>query len=122
MINNKKKLVAVELSVAGKLTNITGRCLGFITPKEYANIVKDIGVANKLMTVETKQLSEICELAKQGSMKDFRFVLAIKTVDDKNVIGKKLLISEEVAFASQICTDNELSLSADNTYITIKEA
>lgn len=75
-----------------------GRCLGLINDEECATLLKREGEPKKLFTSRTVMLEELSKVDTPAEIKGKRLVFAVDKINDKAVVGRKLLITERLDF------------------------
>lgn len=112
MGTNAKKIVDVDVYITGE-TDISykGRCLGMLTPEEYAGLIEFPELRKKLLTVETKPLDDISQIEKIDGM---RIAVAVKERNGKIVNRPTLFITEELDLITSVMTTDTLTINGSN--------
>lgn len=113
----EKRFVTVETD--GGITYY-GRMLGLIDDAEFHKIITDRKMQNRTYSVETKHLEDVVdEYIELGGL---RLVVALKKIDDKDIIEKWLFISEKLDMISYISTDKKVGIQGmKDEYLIITE-
>lgn len=90
---SKQQLIELQTEVDGQEMKFTGRFLGFIKDDEFNALVKNVDkVANRIESKATQPIVEVA--SKFDEIVGHRLVMTVRKVDDKNVQGKQLFITE----------------------------
>jgi len=109
----------VEIYLENDKANYEGRCLGFVTPEEFAALVTATDLRKKLFTVATTSLADIAAL---DNVNGLRLALAVTKQNGNNLIGKKLLITDAFEYVSTFKKDAEfLSVNCKNSYMILEQ-
>lgn len=112
MATSSKKIVDVNVYITGESDiNYTGRCLGLLTPAEYAGLIEHPELRKKLYTVETKSLDDI---SKVDNIAEMRLAIAVKERNGKPVVRPTLFITEELDLVTSVMTTDTLTINGAN--------
>ncbi len=94
-----------------------GRCLGYLTPEEYAAVVHDIKLRKKLIDVRTISLKNLFYQGGKSSIdkKGYRLAIVTNKNHNDNDIKRKLIVSSPLDYISKFCVDTFI------TYVTEDE-
>ena len=111
---SKKKRININIHVSED--NISkgyqGRLLGLITGKEFNTLLKSKRLQIKFLTTESISISDIGD--NYGSLGGLRLVVAVKKIDDKEVI-KQLFVSEPLSTVNHYYpVKREISFTTEN--------
>jgi len=99
-----------------------GRLLGWVTPAEFERIMTLDGLQNKLYTVPTMPLMEAAKRDDNDGIEDLRLALAIHSVDEETVVGKKIFLSASAEYISSLVEDgSEVQIIGKNAYYLLSE-
>jgi hypothetical protein len=119
IMGEPKKFIKVEICSNSKEFEYVGRCLGLVTPEEYAGIVDKSDLRNKISTVGTTSLKDIGSL---DEVKGLRLVMTIKSKGDVNINKKSLFVSEPLEHISQFKANDEVTLVGESgTFMFVTE-
>lgn len=97
-----------------------GRLIGLINDKEFAAIIANKELQKKCYTSGTMSLSDIVD--HHEKLDGYRMVIAIRKVDNNNVIGNKLLITERLSLVSYLDKDKTAGITGENgAYMMVEE-
>lgn len=117
------KLIELTIDAPGDQRKYTGRFLGFITDDEFNALVqrddKSRELAHKIESKETKPLTSVCSAL--DDVTDYRLVMTIKKINDVNVQGKKLFISEKLNYISNVGGETATIIASSGECIEIEE-
>ena len=114
-----KKYVSVTVFGTGASEiEYSGRCLGLLTDKEYADIVGNALSRRKLYTVET---TPIRDLLRVDNVEGLRLAIAIKSKNAAAAKKQAVFITEPIDFVNTVLSCTEIALSTSKSYITIAE-
>lgn len=115
-----KKVVEIEVYNNGNPLCYEGRLLGCISEKEYLATIGSEELQKKMLSVETTPCMAIADI---DNIEDLRLVLAIKKKNNKEVLGKKLFITEPIDFVSNIVDTRDITLvGKKGSYIVVTES
>lgn len=98
----------------------TGRLIGLINDKEFAAIIGNKELQKKCFTSGTMSLTDIVD--NHEKLDDYRMVVAIKKIDDENVIGNKLFITERLSLVSYLDKGKSAGITGENgAYMFVEE-
>jgi len=98
-----KKYVTVDLYEENR--SVTGRFLGMIDDKEFATILNNRKLQNKLFSAESKPIADIETM--DTDIDGLRILIAVRKIDDKDTLRKTLFISEPLEMVGHAATTNQ---------------
>ena len=119
-MESKKKTVVIELFDNKKqVLTYEGRCLGLMTPAEYAALIEQPKLRSKLWTGETVPIGAISEI---NDVSDLRLVMTLKKRGSVEVFKKVLFISEPLDIVCHVAKDKtDISFNTKSFYGTLTE-
>ena len=98
-----------------------GRFLGFLKDDEFNAICQSKTAAGKIESKETKPLIEVCQ--KHDELIGHRLVMVVRKIDGKNIVGKKLFVSERLSFISMVEPNKKRAVfvSENETNLVVEE-
>ena len=127
MIGMVKTRVKVEFFGTNRPPIYKGRLLGLINNKEFASILTDKDVANKVFTSETKDLDSILDLVSDigtPAGKDWRIVISVREIDDDNIYTARLLVTDILTSFDYFSNEKKtlgISMGGGDSWIKITE-
>jgi len=97
----------------------TGRFLGFLKDDEFNALTQNKKVAHKIESRETKNFTDVCSV--NDELEGKRLVMAIKKIDGKGIVGKKLFVTEKLDYITQVIGDEISVMTEDGTHMEIEE-
>lgn len=119
----EKKEVVLRI-FNNKNIELVGRCLGYVTAEEYADIVdRPEELLKKLYTVSS---STIKDLSKVEEIEGLRLAIALSRKGNKMVLGKEIFFTQPLNYVCQIqYTDPDprdiAYVGTKDPYITVEE-
>ena len=112
-MTNKAKKKRVTVNLYGHVSNVDveydGRLLGFVNREQFAAIIKDKKLRNKIFTIEAVSVDDVA--SHYDSLEGKRIVIAVRDIDGKTV-PKTLFISEELTDLSYFYSEvGEIALT-----------
>lgn len=119
----KQEMGNIVLDIYGedkKKVSFEGRCLGLISPDEFAALTTDTDLRRKLLTVATTDLADIAAV---DNVDGLRLAVAVTKRDGKTIIGKKLLLTDAFEYISNFRnTETFFSVNCKNEYMLVSLA
>jgi len=120
-----KEEVSVVIFEDSKEIKFTGRCLGFLSPEEYQALISNSKLRRSLFDVETKSIPNISKPIGNDisgpSLNSHRLAFAVKKMGEKEVMGKKVIISSPLEYVSVESKDNsEVGFTGKDCYMMVE--
>ena len=113
------ELTAYSPEIDGTDVQVKGRLLGFLRPKDFAEILSSFGSRSRAFNRQTMPLSELVGVE---DIEGFRLAISIRERDGEEVFGKKLFVTEPLDMISSFGGDHrEAQISGKKMYYILAE-
>lgn len=114
--------VILNIYEDGFNTRYKGRCLGLLDSKQFAIIATHADIKRRLYSSSTVPLDNIIDYEEKDpkGLEGKRLAIAVKERNYKDVVGKTILVTEPISYASTI--DKKcISVCTNRSYIIVEE-
>jgi len=119
-MSDKKKIIELTVELDNKEERkYTGRFLGFIKDDEFNALTQSKELAHKIESKETKSITSVCSA--MDTLNGQRLVMTIKKINDVNINGRKLFVSEKLNYISNAGGKTLEIVQDDGNDINIEE-
>lgn len=106
-----RKLVRIELYNNKEKQVVVGRLIGLLSKGEFGATIKSKTLMNKLITTETKPLSNIARLA---DVNDLRIAMVLKRLNGEPISRKQLFFTEPLRLITTVFKDDSITIDGQS--------